>query len=66
MKQTSFKLAYTGSNHHPGAKITIILILNLGILANKITVMIVKENKYGDIEYIDDMVFNPTIENRYF
>ena len=32
---------------------------------NKITVMIVKENGYGDIEYIDDMAYNPEIEGRY-
>ena len=28
--------------------------------------MIVKENKYGDLEYVDDMVYNPIIENRYY
>ena len=28
--------------------------------------MIVQENKYGEIEYIPEMVFNPTINNKFY
>ena len=30
---------------------------------NTITIMIVQENKYGELEYIPDMVFHPTVNN---
>ena len=33
---------------------------------NNITIMIVREDKFGEIEYIPDMVFHPTIDNRYY
>ena len=33
---------------------------------NKVTVMIVKETKYGEIEYIPDMVFHPVIDGHFY
>ena len=33
---------------------------------NKVTIMVVKENKYGDIEYLDDMIYNPTLDNQWY
>ena len=30
---------------------------------NNVTAMIVKENKYGDIEFLENMVFHPTANN---
>ena len=34
--------------------------------ANKVTLMVVKENKFGELEYIPDMIFEPNIDNYYY
>ena len=33
---------------------------------NNVTVMIVRENKYGELEYIPDMSFQETRNNEYY
>jgi len=33
---------------------------------HNVTIMMVTEDKYGEIEYIPDMAFSPTINNHYY